>query len=200
MKKLPSLAVYALMAPAITFGIGSAFATETPTGNQNAKDQRTTQDQGNTQDPNTQPQREKPAEAQQAQKAKGMATADRAQEQRMSAERANKHVMTHGTYLSGAPANSYSSDKLIGADLKSRSDDETIGTISDLIIDEDGQIAAVIVEVGGFLGLGKKEVAVNWNSIERRANEDRDGHDFSVDTTKDALTSAPEYKTEARKY
>jgi hypothetical protein len=185
MTKLPSLAVYALMAPAITLGIGSALATEPDT-----KEQRTTQEQ-----------RQMPS---QAQKDKGMSTADRAQEQRMSAERAKSNVMTHGTYLSSAPTNGFSSDKLIGAELKSRSDDETIGTISDLVIDEDGQIAAVIVEVGGFLGLGEKEVAVNWNSIERRLNEDGDGYIFSVDTSKDAVKDAPEYKpeykTESRKY
>lgn len=188
MTKLPSLAVYALMAPAITLGIGSAFATDPPAENEGAKEQRTTYEQRQT--------------PQQAQKDKGMATADRAQEQRMDAERAKQHMKTHGTYLSSAPANSFGTDKLIGAELKSRSDDETIGEISELVIDEDGQIAAVIVEVGGFLGLGEKEVAVSWDSIERRSNENDDDYHFSVDTTKDALQDAPEYKakTEAKKY
>lgn len=181
MTKLTSLAVYALLAPAITLGIGSAYATDPP-----AKDQRATQEQ-----------RQMP---QQAQKEKGMATADRAQEQRMAAERAREHVKAHGTYLSSKPANSFRSDDLIGADLKSRSDDETIGSISDLVIDENGQIVAAIVEAGGFLGLGTKEVAVSWQSIERRLNEKGDGYHLSVDTTKDALKDAPEYKTEAKKY
>jgi sporulation protein YlmC with PRC-barrel domain len=186
MTKLPSLAVYALMAPAITLGIGSAFATEPPAGTAGAKDQRTTQEQ-----------RQMP---EQAQKEKGMATADRAQEQRMAAERAQQHVKAHGTYLSSPPAKSFRADELIGAKLKSRPDDETIGTISDLVIDENGQIAAVVVEAGGFLGLGKKDVAISWNSIERRLNEKGDGYELSVDTTKDALKDAPEYKTEAKKY
>jgi sporulation protein YlmC with PRC-barrel domain len=186
MTKLPSLAVYALMAPAITLGIGSAYATEPPAGLPDAKDQRTTQEQ-----------RQMP---EQAQKEKGMATADGAQEQRMAADRARLHVKAHGTYLSSAPANSFRSDELLGADLMSRSGDETIGTISDLVIDENGQIAAAIVEAGGFLGLGKKDVAISWSSIERRLNEQGDGYDFSVDTTKDALKDAPEYKTEAKKY
>lgn len=186
MKKLSSLAIYALTAPAITFGIGSAFATDPPAEPADAKDYRTTQEQ-----------RQMP---EQSQKDKGMATADRAQEQRMSTDRAKQHMKVHGTYLSSAPANSYGTDKLIGAELKSRSDNETIGEIGELVIGEDGQIAAVIVEVGGFLGLGEKEVAVAWDSIERRSNEDNDGYYFSVDTTKDALQDAPEYKTEAKKY
>lgn len=184
MTKLSSLAIYALTAPAITLGIGSAFATDPPAGTTGAKEQRTTQEQ-----------RQMP---QQAQKDKGMATADRAQEQRMSTEHAKQHVKVHETFLSSTPANSFRSDELIGADLKSRSDNETIGSISELVIDEDGQIAAVIVEVGGFLGLGEKEVAVSWDSIERRSNENDDGYEFSVDTTKDALENAKEYKTEAK--
>jgi sporulation protein YlmC with PRC-barrel domain len=186
MRKLPSLAVYALMAPAITLGVGAAFASDPPAGAEGAKEQRTTQEQ-----------RQMP---EQAQKEKGMATADRAQEHRMAVQNAKQHMKPHGTYLSSAPANSFRSDQLIGAELMSRSDDKSIGTISDLVIDENGQIAAVIVDSGGFLGLGSKEVAVSWDSIERRLNEKGDGYDFSIDTTKDALTEAPEFKSEASKY
>lgn len=181
MKKLPSLAVYALMAPAIALGIGSAFAADPPAEPAGAKEQRHMMPE-------------------QAKKEMGMATADRAQEQRMAQERAKQREQVHATYLSSAPANSFGTDKLIGAELKSRSGDETIGTISDLVIDENGQIAAVIVEAGGFLGLGEKHVAVSWDSIERRSNEKGDGYVLSVDTTKEALEDAPEYKTEAKKY
>lgn len=186
MKKLTSIAAYALMAPAITLGFGSALATDSYADNKDAKEQRTTQEQ-----------RQMPKRAQNE---KGMETADRAQEQRMAAERTKQHQKVHGTYLSSAPANSFNSDKLIGAELQSRSNDETVGEISDLVIGEDGHIAAVIVEVGGFLGLGEKEVAVSWDAIERRSNEDGDGYYYSVDTTKDALNNAPEYKTEDDKY
>ena len=185
MMKLTSLAAYALMAPAITLGIGSAFATESRDYTE-TKEQRTTQEQ-----------RQMPEHAQ---KNQGMATADRAQEQRMATERAKQQVKAHGTFLSSAPTNSFGSDKLIGAELQSRSDDETIGTVSDLIIDDNGQIAAVIVEVGGFLGLGEKEVAVSWDSIERRSNENDDGYKFSVDTTKEALENAPAYENESGQY
>ena len=186
MIKLPSLAVYALMVPAITFGIGSAFAADPPAEPAGAKEQRTMQQQQRM--------------PEQAQKEKGMATADRAQEQRMAQERAKEREQIRATYLSSAPANSFGTDKLIGAEVKSRSDNETIGTISDLVIDENGQIAAVIVEAGGFLGMGQKHVAVSWDSIERRSNDKGDGYVLSVDTTKEALENAPEYKTEAKKY
>ncbi|MCG5501170.1 PRC-barrel domain-containing protein, partial [Ectothiorhodospira lacustris] len=84
-------------------------------------------------------------------------------------------------------------------DLMSRTDNETIGSVSDLLFDENGRILAVIVEVGGFLGVGKKEVAVSWDSVEHSLNEDGDGYDFSVTSTKDTLRAAPEYEHEAGK-
>lgn len=197
MKKLPSLAAYALIAPALTLGFGSAFASDPPAGLPDSKEQRSTYEQRTTKEEYSQEQHKMQGEhqmPQQAQKDKGMATADRAQERRMSADRAQK-MKAPGTFLSSAPANSFRADELIGANLKSRSDNETIGSISDLVIDEDGQIVAVIVEAGGFLGLGQKEVAVSWDSIEHRSNDDNDGYDFTVNTTKESLTNAAEFKT-----
>jgi len=183
MKKLQSLAVYAVMAPSIALGMGSALAQSPP----KPADPAQVQEQ----------QRTMPA---QSQKDKGMATADRAQEKRMGADGAKQHGKTHETYLSSKPANSLRADELIGSDIKSRADGETIGSISDLVFDEKGQIVAVIVGVGGFLGLGEKDVAIAWDAVEHRMNEKGDGHEFTVSSTKDALKNAPEYKTEARQY
>lgn len=186
-----------MIAPALTLGFGSAFASDPPAGLPDSKEQRSTYEQRTSKEEYSQEQHKMQGEhqmPQQAQKDKGMATADRAQEQRMAAERAQK-MKAPGTFLSSAPANSFRADELIGANLKSRSDNETIGSISDLVIDEDGQIVAVIVEAGGFLGLGQKEVAVSWDSIEHRSNDDNDGYDFTVNTTKESLTNAAEFKT-----
>jgi hypothetical protein len=190
MKKLHlKIAVCALMAPALTFGIGSAIADDTPhTPADQELEQSTTKDQQT---------RTMPV---QAQKEKGMATADRAQEQRMAADRAKQQLAARGTYLSSQPANSFRADDLIGSDLKSRPDNETIGSISDVLIDADGQIVAVMVEVGGFLGIGKKEVAISWDAIEHRLNEKGDGYHFTASSTKDALKNAPEYTHKASKY
>src|SRR3712207_2875349 len=42
---------------------------------------------------------------------------------------------------------------------------DMIGEVSDLIVTEDGRVEAVGVDVGGFLGLGEKRVALAWDSI-----------------------------------
>src|SRR5262247_487534 len=41
-------------------------------------------------------------------------------------------------------------------------DGEKVGTVEDLILDEQNKVTGVVVGVGGFLGMGKKEVGLNW--------------------------------------
>ncbi|MBK1672454.1 PRC-barrel domain-containing protein [Ectothiorhodospira shaposhnikovii] len=110
---------------------------------------------------------------------------------------AEERPMAHGTYLSSPPANSFRADELIGSDLKSRVDDAKIGTVGDLLINEDGQILAVVVEVGGILGMGTKEVAISWDSVEHSKSKRGDGYEFSVNSTEDTLKDAPEFRKEA---
>jgi len=70
--------------------------------------------------------------------------------------------------------------------------DNTIGEVSDVLLDKDGHVTAVILSVGGFLGLGAKYVSVPFNAL--RITE-KDGKRYLVmDTTKDALISAPGYQ------
>jgi sporulation protein YlmC with PRC-barrel domain len=72
------------------------------------------------------------------------------------------------------------------------SSDNTIGDISDVLLDKDGHVTAVMLSVGGFLGLGGKYVSVPFNAL--RMTE-KDGKRYLVmDTTKDALMSAPGYQ------
>jgi sporulation protein YlmC with PRC-barrel domain len=70
--------------------------------------------------------------------------------------------------------------------------DNTIGEVSDVLLDKDGHVTAVILSVGGLLGLGAKYVSVPFNAL--RMTE-KDGKRYLVmDTTKEALTSAPGYQ------
>jgi sporulation protein YlmC with PRC-barrel domain len=56
-----------------------------------------------------------------------------------------------------------------------------IGEVNDLIMSTDGKIAAVILGVGGFLGIGEKNVAVPVASI-KMMDDDADGT-VTTDTT-----------------
>jgi hypothetical protein len=44
-------------------------------------------------------------------------------------------------------------------------DDRQIGTIGDIVTNPDGSFDAVVVDVGGFLGLGAKPVAVGFDNL-----------------------------------
>jgi len=63
-----------------------------------------------------------------------------------------------------------------------------IGEIVDVLLSPDGKVSALIVGVGGFLGMGEKDVAVPFPAIK---HETRDGKVYlTMDTSKDELKSA----------
>lgn len=67
--------------------------------------------------------------------------------------------------------------------------DEDVGEVEDLVLNMDGSVAAVVVEVGGFLGIGEKDVLVDWNAIEMV----QDGDDLRLvapGLTREALEAA----------
>ena len=67
-----------------------------------------------------------------------------------------------------------------------------IGEIDDVLLSPDGKVAALIVGVGGFLGMGEKHVAVPFSAVKRTAKDGR-GY-LTLDTTRDALEAAPGLK------
>jgi sporulation protein YlmC with PRC-barrel domain len=62
-----------------------------------------------------------------------------------------------------------------------------IGSIKDLIIDKDGRVAAAVVDVGTFLGMGGKYVAVPLDAIKTSNNR------LTLDMTKEQLQQAQAY-------
>jgi sporulation protein YlmC with PRC-barrel domain len=81
--------------------------------------------------------------------------------------------------------------KLIGTSVKNNAN-ESIGNINDVILGKDGKVAAAVIGVGGFLGIGEHEVAVNFNSL--RLSDDGNGKTLvTMDATKDALKAAPQW-------
>lgn len=78
----------------------------------------------------------------------------------------------------------------------SQSDDaEHIGDINNLVIGENGQVAAVVIGVGGFLGIGEKNVAVNYSELEWVVAQDNTER-YILPTSKDALEAAPDFRAE----
>lgn len=73
--------------------------------------------------------------------------------------------------------------------------EEKIGVVTDLIMDNNGNVTTAVVGVGGFLGAGKKEVAVPFKELKVVS---RDGKDWLVlNQSKDDLKNAPAYDKNA---
>jgi len=69
---------------------------------------------------------------------------------------------------------------------------QKLGEIMDLLVNQSGQIEAAMVGVGGFLGAGEKDVAVSFNAIKPIKKNDKTY--LTLNTTKDALSNAPGFK------
>lgn len=59
----------------------------------------------------------------------------------------------------------WSAEFLIGSNVYDRQDND-LGTVNDIILTNQGQVAAVVIGVGGFLGLGQKDVAVEFGALQ----------------------------------
>ncbi|MGH6793763.1 MAG: PRC-barrel domain-containing protein [Methylocella sp.] len=70
--------------------------------------------------------------------------------------------------------------------------DSKIGEIADLLVNKEGRVTAVVISVGGFLGMGEKDVAAPFEAI--RAMQRGSEWHLVMNTTKDALKNAPGYK------
>jgi sporulation protein YlmC with PRC-barrel domain len=68
---------------------------------------------------------------------------------------------------------------------------EKIGDVSDVLFERSGKITSVVIGVGGFLGLGAKQVAIPFEAVTYR---EQDGdRQIIVPLTKEALQAAPDY-------
>ncbi|MBL8581574.1 MAG: PRC-barrel domain-containing protein [Rhizobiaceae bacterium] len=91
------------------------------------------------------------------------------------------------------PADGFLASNLIGETVYNGAADdaENIGKVNDLVLDSNGSVETVVVGVGGFLGLGEKNVALNFSDLKwAEKNGDRW---IVVSATKDQLQSLPDF-------
>lgn len=104
---------------------------------------------------------------------------------------------TIGTAPAEAKFSTVQKDEMFSSKLKGlnvyNQKDESIGEITDLAI-KNHEVDALILSVGGFLGVGEHYVAVSPSSVNLRYDSKNDKWLASMNTTKDALKAAPEFK------
>ena len=83
--------------------------------------------------------------------------------------------MATGQRTGMAPLAAPSPGQMMGSDVRGTRvygvNNENVGSISDIVIDQNGQVAALIVGVGGFLGIGQKDVAIPFQAVEIVADQ-----------------------------
>ncbi|HUG99103.1 MAG TPA: PRC-barrel domain-containing protein [Gammaproteobacteria bacterium] len=94
---------------------------------------------------------------------------------------------------------------LKGADVVSQAG-EKVGAVEDLVIDETGRVAAIVVRTGAVMGLGGKKVALPWHMTSITAGaaaegkdkeKDKGKHHLHVGMNADELNDLPEFEDKA---
>jgi PRC-barrel domain len=81
---------------------------------------------------------------------------------------------------------------ILGREVRSAAD-ENMGRIVDVIVDRAGQVRAAIIDFGGFLGVGNRKIAVDWNALHFTRANDKINR-VTLELTRDQVKEAPEYK------
>ncbi|MCH8531875.1 MAG: PRC-barrel domain-containing protein [Saccharospirillum sp.] len=195
MKKLHSIAYSALITPVIALGAGSALAQQSTDQDmdQNQQSTQTNQGTGTTgagtgigigseQDPMGVDQQDQDSQF------------GTDQDSQLGTDYDHMNEQSRGQnlgFMDNTPSNGMQVSDLMGSNVRA-SDNEDIGSVDDMIVDSDGQIVAIIVSVGGFLGIGDREVAVGWDDVTRSG--DGDDQELRINRSSEELKNAPEYR------
>jgi sporulation protein YlmC with PRC-barrel domain len=83
------------------------------------------------------------------------------------------------------------SEDLVGTTVYG-ANDETVGEVGDVALTTDGKVDAIIIDVGGFLGIGEKEVAVGMDNLKFMTDKDNNKYLYT-NFTKDQLEAQTAY-------
>jgi hypothetical protein len=81
---------------------------------------------------------------------------------------------------------------VLGKEVRSAAN-EDMGRIVDVLVDSAGQVRAAIIDFGGFLGVGSRKIAVDWNALHFNTGSDKQDL-VTLELTRDQVKAAPEYK------
>ncbi len=82
----------------------------------------------------------------------------------MAQETGSIPTAPNATFITEAQPGQYAASQLVGVSIYNPKD-EDIGKVNELILDKQGSIAGVVIGVGGFLGIGEKNVALPYAAI-----------------------------------
>jgi hypothetical protein len=74
---------------------------------------------------------------------------------------------------------------------------KTVGRIVDVLVDDLGQPRALVVDVGGFLGIGVRRIAVVWRALRFTREAGGEGQ-ISLEMSANQIRATPEYRAAGR--
>jgi hypothetical protein len=88
--------------------------------------------------------------------------------------------------------NKHEVEGVLGREVRSATD-ENMGRIVDVLVDRAGQVRAAIIDFGGFLGVGSRKIAVDWNAL-HFPPPGKAGEHVALELTRDQVKAAPAYQ------
>ncbi|MFL5043754.1 MAG: PRC-barrel domain-containing protein [Xanthobacteraceae bacterium] len=70
---------------------------------------------------------------------------------------------------------------------------QDMGRVIDIVVDRSGQVRAAVIDFGGFLGVGNRKVAIDWNALHFAPTGSKYDR-ITLDLTREQVSAAPEYK------
>jgi hypothetical protein len=83
-------------------------------------------------------------------------------------------------------------ESILGKEVRSKAD-ENMGRLIGVVVDRTGRPRAAVIDFGGFLGVGSRKIAIDWNALNFESDE-RQRDVVIVDLTREQVKAAPEYK------
>ncbi len=105
----------------------------------------------------------------------------------------NKQVATTDKFLAQQSDGQMLASSVMGKTVYNTAGDN-LGSVNDIVLDQDGRIVAVVIGVGGFLGIGQKSVAVSIAAIDRTTDENGNPK-LILNASNDELDQAPAFMT-----
>jgi hypothetical protein len=88
--------------------------------------------------------------------------------------------------------NTHEVEGILGREVRSATD-ENMGRVVDVLVDRSGQVRAAIIDFGGFLGVGSRKIAVDWNALHFPA-PGKPGGRITLELNRDQVNAAPAYQ------
>ena len=99
----------------------------------------------------------------------------------------------HATFISRQTPDQWLASKFRGTDVIG-ANNEKIGDVDDILFDKNGSIVAYVIGVGGFLGIGSKDVALAPASFQVVPGKDPSDYKLQLSMTKDELKAAAAFE------